>query len=130
MIVGLALGILLAAQYRLNLEIHSTEPVQMAKSLSEQVNEAKAEREKLQKQVDELRTELDKAASLPQTAEVMAQLERTRIVAGNTELTDPGVEDTLNDSVISIKPGQDPNLYVLHDEDILRVLNELRSAVV
>lgn len=128
MIVGLALGIMLAVQYRMNLEIHSTEPVQQVKNLSEQVNQAKAERDELQKQVDELRNELDKAASLPQTAEVMAQLDRTRIVAGNTELTGPGVEVTLNDSVISLKPGQDPNLYVLHDEDILRVLNELRAA--
>jgi uncharacterized protein YlxW (UPF0749 family) len=34
----------------------------------------------------------------------------------------------LNDSNTALQPGQNPNLYVLHDEDVLRVLNELRAA--
>lgn len=128
MTVGLFLGILLAVQFRITREIQSTEPVQRAKDLAAQVNQAKAERDALQGQVDGLRAELDKALSLPQTTEIMLELDRARIVAGVTELTGPGVEVTLNDSIVSLKPGQDPNLYVLHDEDVLRVLNELRAA--
>ncbi|MDD4237399.1 MAG: DUF881 domain-containing protein [Desulfotomaculaceae bacterium] len=126
--VGLVLGILLAVQFRVTLEIQSTEPVQRAKTLAAQVNQVKSEREALQGQVGSLRAELDKAMSLPQTAEIMEELDRARIEAGVTELTGPGVEVTLNDSIVSLKPGQDPNLYVLHDEDVLRVLNELRAA--
>jgi uncharacterized protein YlxW (UPF0749 family) len=128
MTVGLALGILLAVQFRVTREIQSTEPVQRAKDLAAQVNQAKAERDTLQARVDSLRAELDKVISLPQTAEIMEELDRARIEAGVNELTGPGVEVTLNDSIVSLKPGQDPNLYVLHDEDVLRVLNELRAA--
>ncbi|TEB17991.1 hypothetical protein Psfp_00114 [Pelotomaculum sp. FP] len=128
MTVGLALGVLLAVQFRVTREIQSTEPVQRTKELAAQVNQAKDERDALQGQVDNLRAELDKAMSLPQTAEIMEELDRARIEAGVTELTGPGVEVTLNDSIVSLKPGQDPNLYVLHDEDVLRVLNELRAA--
>lgn len=128
MTVGLVLGILLAVQFRVTLEIQSTEPVQRAKELAAQINQAKAERDELQGEVDKLRAKLDEAMSLPQTTEIMEELDQARIVAGVTELTGPGVEVTLNDSIVSLKPGQDPNLYVLHDEDVLRVLNELRAA--
>lgn len=128
MAVGLVLGVLLAVQFRVTREIQSTEPVQRAQQLAAQVNEAKAQRDALQAQVDSLRTNLDKAMALPQTAEIKEEMDQARIEAGVTELTGPGVEVTLNDSNVSLKPGQDPNLYVLHDEDVLRVLNELRAA--
>lgn len=122
------MGILLAVQYRVTREIQRTEPVQRATELAAQVNEAKAERDSLQGQVDSLRAELDKTMALPQTVDIMGELDRARIEAGVTELTGPGVEVTLNDSVVNLKPGQDPNLYVLHDEDVLRVFNELHAA--
>ena len=34
----------------------------------------------------------------------------------------------LDDSNIAKKSGENPNLYIIHDEDLLRVLNELRAA--
>lgn len=34
---------------------------------------------------------------------------------------------TINDSKIPVKDNENPNLYLIHDEDLLRVLNELRA---
>lgn len=127
-VVGLVLGILLAVQFRVTREIQSAEPVQRAQQISVQIGQMKKDRDALQAQVDSLRTSLDRVSTGPHASELKDELERARIEAGVTELSGPGVEVTLNDSNISIKPGENPNLYVLHDEDVLRVLNEIRAA--
>ncbi len=61
-------------------------------------------------------------------ANLKTRLDRVRAFAGFTELEGPGVKVTLNDSQETLKPGDDPNLYVLHDEDVIKVLNELKAA--
>ena len=33
----------------------------------------------------------------------------------------------IEDSTKPIQGGENPNLYVIHDEDILRIVNELRA---
>jgi uncharacterized protein YlxW (UPF0749 family) len=112
-IVGLALGIMLALQFKLTMEINKTEPVQ---------------RTQLQGEVNSLRSRFDQISAGPGDSELKEQLDRARILAGVTELSGSGVEVTLNDSNVNLKPGENPNLYVLHDEDVLRVLNEIRAA--
>jgi len=127
-IVGLALGVLLAMQFKLTTEINKTEPVQRTQLVANQVTGLKNDRELLQGEVNLLRSSLDEISAGPDDAELKEQLDRARILAGVTELRGPGVEVTLNDSNITLKPGENPNLYVLHDEDVLRVLNEIRAA--
>lgn len=126
--VGLVLGIMLAFQFRVTSEINKTEPVQRTQQLASQVNQLKQDRDFLQEQVNSLRSSFDQISAGPRDSELKEELEHARILAGVTELSGPGVEATLNDSNISLKPGENPNLYVLHDEDVLRVLNELRAA--
>jgi uncharacterized protein YlxW (UPF0749 family) len=127
-VVGLVLGVMLAFQFRVTREIQSTEPVQRAQQLSAQVSQMKKDRDALQSQVNDLRAQLDKVSTGPQSADLKDELDQARIEAGVTELAGPGVEVTLNDSNITLRPGENPNLYVLHDEDVLRVLNEIRAA--
>lgn len=127
-LVGLVLGIMLAFQFRVTRDINKTEPVQRAEQMSAEVSQLKKDRDALQSRVDSLRASLDQFSAGPQDSELKEELDRARILAGVTELTGPGVEVTLNDSNISLKPGENPNLYVLHDEDVLRVLNEIRAA--
>lgn len=126
--VGIILGLMLAFQFRVTREIQKTEPVIRAQELSTQLNQMKKERDAVQSQVDSLRSQLDRISAGPKSTELKEELERARIEAGTTELAGPGVEVTLNDSNISLRPGENPNLFVLHDEDVLRVLNELRAA--
>ena len=48
--------------------------------------------------------------------------------AGVVALQCPGVIVTIDDSKRSSKPGENPNLYLIHDDDILKVINELWAA--
>lgn len=127
-VVGMVLGIMLAFQFRVTSEINKTEPVQRTQLLASEVNQLKDDRNYLQEQVNSLRTDFDQISAGPRDSELKEELDHARILAGVTEVTGPGVEVTLNDSNITLKPGENPNLYVLHDEDVLRVLNELRAA--
>lgn len=129
LLVGLVMGIILAVQFRLTREITKDIPSQeTAIALSEKLELAREDREKLQFQVDELRVRLDQAVAGPELAMLNEEVDRARGQAGMTEISGPGVEVTLNDSLNVLEPGQDPDLFVLHDEDVLAVLNELKAA--
>lgn len=51
-----------------------------------------------------------------------------RYQAGLCAVEGPGIMVTLNDSKQKVKLGDNQNLYIVHDEDLLRVINELRAA--
>jgi len=98
------------------------------RALAAQIESVKKKNELLQREVERLRKELDEAVAEPQLAGLKSKLDEVRTFAGFTEVEGPGVQVTLNDSQEPIKPGDDPNLYVLHDEDVIKVLNELKAA--
>ena len=50
------------------------------------------------------------------------------ILSGETAVHGPGISIKLSDSSWSNTTGADENYYVIHDEDLLRVINELRNA--
>jgi uncharacterized protein YlxW (UPF0749 family) len=59
---------------------------------------------------------------------LLSELSKARLASGLIAVKGPGVVVVLNDSSKSIQPGEDPNLYLIHDEDLLKVVNELRAA--
>ncbi|WP_207712590.1 DUF881 domain-containing protein [Desulfofundulus sp. TPOSR] len=127
-LVGLVMGLMLAVQFRLTRDIQETPPVKQTQTLAAQVNQAKKERDELQRRVSDLRTRLDEVAAGPRLNALKEELNRVRITAGLVDVSGPGVEVTLNDSNQILQPGQNPNLYVLHDEDVLKIINELKAA--
>ncbi len=56
------------------------------------------------------------------------QLATVRNNADYEELEGPGIIITLNDSITAVGEGENPAWYVIHDADILEVINELRAA--
>jgi uncharacterized protein YlxW (UPF0749 family) len=119
---------MMAVQYRLSRDVERTVPIQRVQRLSAQVESARMERDRFQMRVTELRNELDTVTTQAGLKPLKEKLAQYRIEAGLVPVTGPGVEVSLNDSNTALQPGQNPNLYVLHDEDVLRVLNELRAA--
>jgi len=122
------LGIVLAFQYRVTSDVQINVPIQQTQELSAEVDQLKRDRDAFQAKATGLREQLDKATTGLGGEALKGELELARIVAGVTDVTGPGIEVTLNDSNLNLRPGDNPNLYVLHDEDVLRVLNELKAA--
>lgn len=127
-VVGLFLGLILAVQFRVTRDIQKIPQVNRAQTLVSRVNDARREREELQGKITMLREQLDQVAAGAQLGTLKEELMLSRIEAGLSGVTGPGIEVTLNDSNEVIQPGENPNLYVLHDEDVLKVLNELKAA--
>ncbi|WHH58895.1 DUF881 domain-containing protein [Petroclostridium sp. X23] len=62
--------------------------------------------------------------------ELLEQLKRAEILAGLTDVEGSGVIVTLNDSKLKSDDLNevDPNYFIIHDEDLLMVINELSDA--
>jgi len=126
--VGLVLGVLLAIQFRVTKEAEKIPQVNRVQTLATQITEAKTERDQKMEQIDQMRADLDQLTSSGEDSLFSEELGNARIEAGLSGVYGPGIEVSLSDSNAVVKPGENPNLYVLHDEDILKVLNELRAA--
>lgn len=50
------------------------------------------------------------------------------VLAGTMAVKGPGVELTIEDSKKEISSTDNTNLYIIHDEDVLKVINELKAA--
>ena len=57
-----------------------------------------------------------------------SDLDKAEFLAGMTDVEGPGLTITLKDSQLTNPTNSNENLYVVHDDDVLKVLNELRAA--
>lgn len=132
---ALLLGFLLALQLRTGRVIESQLkiPSHQVESLGYLLAQREQTRTVLEKQVAELRGELalyEEAAGAHKAtlAEMAKELARLKRLSGLTPLQGPGVVVELRDSPRPLKPGEDPNLVILHYTDIQSVVNELWAA--
>ncbi|HHW15006.1 MAG TPA: DUF881 domain-containing protein [Firmicutes bacterium] len=124
-LICLFLGLLVVVQFRTQSQRTrlSTARSEVLLNLYE---DTETHRRSLERQVATLRAELAKAAEgRSLLAGMTAAVSKARKEAGLTELVGPGIVVTLNDSDREVRPGQDQDLYVIHDEDLLLVINEL-----
>lgn len=56
------------------------------------------------------------------------ELEEVKELSGYSTVTGPGITIAMKDSDRELKDGQNPNDLIIHDIDILRVLNDLKKA--
>lgn len=127
------LGILIAVQFRTQKNIGFSLSSSRVEELTLMLKEAEKERDNLKLEIENLRKQLsnyEKAAAEGKSMmkAITAELEKTRTFAGLTKLKGPGVVVYLEDSDIKISPGEDPNIFIVHHEDLLQVINELFSA--
>ena len=119
--VCVVLGIMLAVQFRTTQDIRSTIPFQRAEDLSLRLRQAERERDNALRQLQEVRN-----STISES--VAKEAELFRMAAGYLSVEGPGVVVTIDDSKRPMKPGENPNLYLIHDDDMLKVINELWAA--
>lgn len=127
-VAGVILGMMMSMQFRTTRDIRENEVIKRTQELASQVEQMKTERNALQIQLTRMRSQFERLTTGPGAVGRKEEIYQAGILAGITELTGKGVEVTLKDSSAPLKPGDNPNLYVVHDEDILKVFNELKAA--
>lgn len=97
-------------------------PNQQLEDLSARLIHVEGELDELTNQLGNLRQ--DSTASTA-NQEIISEL---KVQAGLTALQGEGIIVKMDDSARIAKSGENPNVYLIHDDDILRVVNELRAA--
>ena len=128
-LVCTVLGMMLAFQFRVQQRISKDIPYQRAEALATTLKQVQDERNKLRDELDTIRAQVAKGSGDPSlTKPLEDQLNATRLAAGLVDVKGPGVIVTLDDSKRPRQPNEDPNVFLLHDDDLLKVVNELRAA--
>lgn len=125
------LGMMLVAQFRsVQISGGGVTSYQRAQELSSQLKNIADERDMLKREVVELRNRIaeyeESASKISGLTDTMKkELEKVRMTAGLLGGVGPGIVVSLDDSNVPKQPGEDPNLFLIHDEDLLKVINEL-----
>lgn len=118
--VCMIIGFMLAVQFRQVHDAKETLPNQRVEELSGRLIQLQEDRDELEKQLEILKEE-----SGASSQEFISEL---KLQACTLPVEGEGVIVKLDDSTRAAKSGENPNLYLIHDDDILRVINELRAA--
>lgn len=120
--VCVVLGFMLAVQFKTTQDIRSTIPFQRVEDLSQRLSQTEKERDSLQDEVKKLKESTNKQEALSK------DIENIKMGAGVLAMQGPGISIVIDDSRKQSKTGENLNLYLIHDDDILKVINELRAA--
>jgi len=127
--ICLLVGILLAVQFKTSTNYGANLRESRVDELAFRNSTLTEEKEALSKEVVSLREKLTNATSESQlTADLQAELKKANMTAGLVPVYGPGIVVTLNDSPRAIKTGDDPNALLVHDIDILNIVNEMRAS--
>lgn len=130
-LVCVVLGFMLSMQFKVQKQVALKDITgfQRAEELARQLEKAEQDRDGLAAEVGDLRERIRTLGDSQTEFRTLAgQLEQAQLFAGLTPAEGPGVTVTMNDSTRPATPGENPNNFILHDEDLLRVINELYAA--
>lgn len=130
-LVCVVLGFMLSTQFKVQKAVQTNDGIafQRNQELVQQLQQAESERDSLMTELEKLRTQLRALASNQQEySELAEQLELAQVQAGLIPVSGPGIIITMNDSSKPLAPGENPNAGLIHDEDVLKVINELAAA--
>ncbi len=123
-IIFMLFGFMLATQFRARPPIASTIQYQRAEELSVLLKVTEEQRDALVAEVAALRDKITQMeAGIDQERVLKDELTRARVLAGLTEVKGPGVVIEMSDSNKVAQPGQDPNVFLIHDKDLQDVIN-------
>ena len=120
-LVCVLIGFMVAVQFRTAQDAKGSLSQQRIEEISDRLLQTEHER-------DELSEELHKMQTAAVSTDNQQDKDLLRYRAALVPLEGEGVIVRMDDSTKPAKAGENPNLYVIHDDDLLRVVNELRAA--
>jgi uncharacterized protein YlxW (UPF0749 family) len=133
-VVAVILGVYLAAQWQSKPRPAVAAPEYRREVATATIHRLEAEQSELKKQIAELRGQLadhqkSAAADGSAMADLTAELEGEKLLAGTVAVRGPGLRVILDDSTVkTIPPKEDPSMYIVHEYQLRDVVNVLWAA--
>jgi uncharacterized protein YlxW (UPF0749 family) len=132
-IVSIMLGILLALGVRTQQTYTPVLPTTNPRQLAVIIKDLQETNKKLQEEIKVLRNRItdyeDKLASGKGAIQTLnEQLQSLKVQMGLTSVMGPGVVITISDSNVRAPSPELQSYYIVHDYDLLQLVNELKSA--
>lgn len=125
--VAVVVGIMMAFQFRTTSSIDRSVPYDRVQELTIEKKQVERELDYLLEEVDDLEAKLEEASRGQVEAALVSELSKMKLHAGLVAVEGPGVEVIL-DNPESSRPGGFSSLYNVKDDDLLKVINDLRGA--
>lgn len=119
-VVSIVMGFLLSTQLRNQMDYRQSLPSRRVEDLMVLLKNAEEAKAGLEKEVQTLRQQAKTGTSSRRS-------EATALAAGIVAVRGPGLEVVVSDSAKPLQKGEDPNIAIVHNDDLLRLVNELRS---
>lgn len=132
-LVSLLLGLFIAVQLRSTDDVYNAVPDLRVTEMRAVLMETITQNQLLARELEEAREQLRQFEESAMRGEgalelIQTELERARILAGLVDVQGEGLVITLTDSQANGLPGENPNVYLVHDEDLLKLVNVLSAA--
>ncbi|MGR6836183.1 DUF881 domain-containing protein [Syntrophomonas erecta] len=128
-VVCLVLGIMLAIQFKTTESIQPEFLPERVSELTQKLGTVTDERNALAEEVLSLREQLKNLRQDDRAmADLQEELQKTQMMAGLVGVKGPGLTITLNDSSRNLQTGENANSLLIHDQDLLIVVNELKAS--
>ncbi|NLT96282.1 MAG: DUF881 domain-containing protein [Clostridia bacterium] len=132
-IVCIISGLLLSLQFKAQASLSPNPIGERNEALVSLINNLEQEIDQYQENLNNLRAELDKIenSTVSGQAEIEAlqqEIQKARLQAGLLPLKGRGIKVVLDDNQAGLKaaPNDDPNRYIIHYENILNIITELK----
>lgn len=127
-IVGLIIGLFVGMEVHLQAGLGENFPYERFVAMANLLQQRQDAVAGLQAEIQSLRSAPSKIVAQKALRAERSALAAARRAAGLTAYSGAGIVLTLNDSILPTQFGVDPNEYLLHDEDLLSVIDDLNSA--
>lgn len=119
-IISALSGLLIVAQIKTQAAYRDDLPSRRVEELVVMLKDAEAENARLHAQVESLRAGIKQAAEPASTVRL--------VPSRDLALSGAGIEIEIADSTKPLTKGENPNIAIVHNEDLLKIINELRAS--
>lgn len=128
-LVCLIMGMLLAIQFKATENYQTVLIPERLDELTQKLDTVTQQKDALEEEVLSLR---DKLINVRETDKAMKdlqdELQKVQMAAGTIPVEGPGIIVSLNDSNLNMQPGDNANYSIVHDTDLLILVNELKAS--
>ncbi len=131
--IGLLVGLILAIQVKNLDEDYYFVSIKTMSDLNMEIRQEKEEIEQLKSMIESQENRLKEYQSAIESDGsindiIIQDIELMRMRSGFYDLEGPGVLVVLKDSERELYEGENPNNVIVHDEDVLKIINDLKIA--